>query len=230
MQKHRGIPSVLPGIAWAEVAIAGTAVAVLAAIAVPSYRNAEINTKLAQVADDHQALTVAMEAYRSDWGVLPRSFRATGETREYVLSVLTTPTAYLSSIPVDPFNTMDQPPDRTHGYWGPDYLLGGTTVWTPSGPVSHPPFRTNALRNLWFSTHWPEVSDGTRLLPDEFYVLMSIGPMEYWTVVQGPDGEFAFGMLPLMPYDPTNGAESYGNIVRINIVDEQSAVSDWWSF
>ena len=215
----RGSSSVFAGargLARVEVLVTGTVLAVLAAISVHAYRPADKGTDLAQVQSDMQAMSVAIEAYAADWDVLPRSYRVAGESRTFLLSVLTTPVAYLDEVPADPFNTTDtDPANRVINYWGPDYLFGNTTVQTSMGPLPIPDVRPRTA--AWLQPHFPELSDGTELLRENFYILLSTGPDGVWSVLDPPEGETGgFPNLPVTPYDPTNGTVSYGDIVTIH--------------
>lgn len=198
-----------------ELLIVVAIIAILAAIAVPNFLEAQTRAKVARVESDMRTFTTGLESYRIDYNTLPRSFRQQGETREFLLSAMTTPIAYLSSIPRDPFNTVEeQDGNRTITFWGPDYLIGSTELNTPTGPINVPDTRPRSI--LWFGTNFPEISDGNRLNRSDFYVLLSLGPDGQFSILTSPEGTPGFGSLPLTPYDPTNGTLSYGDVIRIN--------------
>ncbi len=199
-----------------ELLIVVAIIAILAAIAVPNFLEAQTRSKVSRVQSDMRTFTTGIESYRVDYNVMPRSARVVGETREHMLASLTTPIAYLSSIPRDPFNTVEQVEgNRTITYWGPDFLVGNTTAFTPNGPLT---IGDNTARTaFFFGTSFPEISDGNRLNRRDFYVLISLGPDGLFSINSPPPGgSGGFGSLPLTPYDPTNGTLSYGDIIRIN--------------
>ncbi len=199
-----------------ELLIVVAIIAILAAIAVPNFLEAQTRSKVSRVQSDMRTMTTGIESYRIDYNVLPRSHRVVGETREYVLSQITTPISYLSSIPQDPFNTVgDVRGNQIITYWAPDYLLGETTVQTLTGPVNIPSTRNRTI--FWFYPSFPQISDGNRLGREDFYTLLSLGPDGNFSILVPPEGvSGGFGSLPLTPYDPTNGTLSYGDIIRIN--------------
>ena len=207
----------------AEAVIAALAIATLGAIAVPSYRNAELNTKLAQVEQHQRVMATAILSYHLDWNAMPRSHRIAPDSRKWLYSVLTTPIAYLPSLFEDPFNTVEQDPDnRLYTYWGPDYLLGDMDVITSGGLVPRPDLRERTARI--FHPYYPAFTDGEKLLREDFFTIFSVGPDNRYSVLTPPDGAGGeWGSLPLTPYDPTNGAESYGDIVRNTLIPNYSA-------
>ncbi len=91
-----------------ELLIVVAIIAILAAIAVPNFLEAQTRAKVSRCEADMRALSTALEIYFVDNRNYPIPSDATG--RWYPLSArmkdLTTPIAYISSIPPDPF------PDR----------------------------------------------------------------------------------------------------------------------
>lgn len=67
-------------------------VGLLAAIAVPNFLNAQVRAKIARTQAEVRMISIGLESYRIDNGVYPPS-----------LNNLTTPIAYLSQVPSDPF-------------------------------------------------------------------------------------------------------------------------------
>jgi len=103
-----------------ELLIVVAIIAILAAIAVPNFLEAQTRSKVSRVKADMRALATGIESYRIDtnkypwpihdyWGVPPVG--------------LTTPIGYLSSIPSDQFG-MD-----TSTYLGPNYMMVTKTYW-----------------------------------------------------------------------------------------------------
>lgn len=75
-------------------------IAILAAIAVPNFLEAQVRAKVARTRADLRSLHTAIEAYKIDHGVYPA---ASGTLDQALPSSLTTPTAYLTGLFPDPF-------------------------------------------------------------------------------------------------------------------------------
>ena len=92
-----------------ELLIVVAIIGILAAIAVPNFLNAQIRAKVARAEADMRNLKTALDSYQIDNNNYPmaRSNPLTGETGQIALShrlyPLTSPVAYMSSIPDDPF-------------------------------------------------------------------------------------------------------------------------------
>ncbi len=98
------------GFTLIELLIVVAIIGILAAIAVPNFINAQIKAKLSRVYSDLRSLSNALEMYRIDNNVYPGGEGFWGGTKwwekhTYRFHVLTTPVAYMSSIPIDPFQT-----------------------------------------------------------------------------------------------------------------------------
>jgi type II secretory pathway pseudopilin PulG len=91
-------------------------IAILAAIAVPNFLEAQVRSKVSRCKGDLRSIAVAIEAYRADstgyplddvWYTYPQYFgRPAGDKRpvpDLVLWVTTTPVAYITSIPENSF-------------------------------------------------------------------------------------------------------------------------------
>jgi len=86
-----------------ELLIVVAIIGILAAIAVPNFLNAQIRAKYSRCLADMKACQTALEMYAMDRGGFPPN-GIDGPDNGWGLSkVLTTPVAYITSIPKDPF-------------------------------------------------------------------------------------------------------------------------------
>ncbi len=99
------------GFTLIELLIVVAIIGILAAIAVPNFINAQVKAKLSRAYSDLRSLGNAMEMYRIDNNTYPggSEFWASGtkwwQKHTYRFHVLTTPVAYISTVPIDPFQT-----------------------------------------------------------------------------------------------------------------------------
>ena len=100
-----------------ELLIVIAIIAILALIAVPNFLEAQVRAKVSRVHADQRSLATAIEAYAVDWGRPPMTKNELGRDdcigwdiamndtmRNWVAqAMLTTPVAFISTIPRDPF-------------------------------------------------------------------------------------------------------------------------------
>jgi type II secretion system protein G len=87
-----------------ELLIVVAIIAILAAIAVPNFLEAQVRAKVSRAKADMRTVTTALEAYRVDsTNYLPHVRPGQGPGLISRLIPLTTPVAYITSIPIDPF-------------------------------------------------------------------------------------------------------------------------------
>ncbi len=94
------------GFTLIELLIVVAIIGILAAIAVPNFLNAQLRAKLAKAQSEMQSIVTALESYRVDKGIYPPWINENGSSRNPLdrrLYPLTTPIAYMSSVPQDPF-------------------------------------------------------------------------------------------------------------------------------
>lgn len=83
------------GLTLFELAVVCAIAAILVALGVLSIRSVVSRTKVSRVLEDQRAIARAIQNYTLDHGALPSASQG--------LHTLTKPTAYLGSVPVDPF-------------------------------------------------------------------------------------------------------------------------------
>lgn len=115
-----------------ELLIVVAIIGILAAIALPNFQNAQTRTRVAAVTAEFETLAKSLVAYHVDRNAYPPMVDRGGSYKHYrVTSFLSTPIAYLSSMPTDPFQQREDPfglisdPDvaRRYRYHNIDFLL-----------------------------------------------------------------------------------------------------------
>lgn len=175
------------GFTLIELLIVVAIIGILAAIAVPNFLNAQIRAKVSAAESDMRNLGVALESYRLDNNVYPNTtVNGVQLTRFTRLVKLTTPIAYMGSLPADKFiklgiDETNPDPVLTYPYWDPKFADG---YRSPERLGKH-------------------YKNQTR--PNGQWALMSYAP----------DGDFeAAAGTDLAPYDSSNGLVSNGDIMR----------------
>lgn len=193
------------GFTLIELLIVVAIIAILAAIAVPNFLEAQTRAKVSRTRADMRSMATALESYRIDWNNYPLSVdtmtSATFVPRVRSFVPLTSPVAYITSAFPDVFNTM-QPPSPTGTsptdtrvlvYWAPDFLTNSATLRT---------------RTAMIFAEFSDISDGTTVKREPLWTLISYSPDQDFDVL-----EPAFAAT-IQAYDPTNGTVSDGDVVR----------------
>ncbi len=229
-------PVALKAFTLIELLIVVAIIAILAAIAVPNFLEAQTRAKVSRAKSDLRTLATGLESYRIDFNNYPYiSDDAAGEwIAPFGIPAgrtgpggLTTPIAYLSSALYDPF-VLDQR-DGGGGQLpdGPQYLhyerLGfgydeNGVPYNDNGSgfrAVHVPLDANGTI-FGTSLGAPDADETTDpgMVPTD-YILFSIGP-DRTHRVYNPDGSILTKARwsILNYYDPTNGTVSPGNVVR----------------
>ena len=188
----------LTGFTLIELLIVVAIIAILAAIAIPNFLAAQVRSKVSRTKGDMRTVATALESYFVDYNDYPFV------SGEYVPPILpgyclgpgfTTPIAYMTSIPKDPFG-------QSAGY--DIYLIYGTTE-----------DYYYATKKYFDRYNFPwKVYPGGNTSTPALWNLMSKGPDHAWAQNINPPLADEVDEPYKWQYDPTNGTISMGNIPR----------------
>jgi prepilin-type N-terminal cleavage/methylation domain-containing protein len=189
------------GFTLIELLIVVAIIAILAAIAVPNFLEAQTRSKVSRVKADLRTLTTAVEAYYVDNNGYPTGWDIIvnpAATASHSLFLLSTPIAYITSGDLqDPFQEhRDDTPMYTTLQWDP---------MTNDGDMISSYNQPEAKATWWiiFSVG-PDKSSG-------FYA----GEPEFDVQAKVKNAGTAPADLIATIYDPTNGTTSVGNIWKV---------------
>ncbi|MCB9769223.1 MAG: prepilin-type N-terminal cleavage/methylation domain-containing protein [Candidatus Omnitrophica bacterium] len=209
------------GFTLLELLIVIAIVLILIAIALPNFLEARIRANVARANSDIRTLVTGLEAYFADWGNYPSDHYgqypdesiANPETTKYGFTQMTTPIAYLSRIPLDPFGHTDETATDSMGmsYQG---CSGSDMDETRPCPWSSSPSNCGCGTMIGpLGIHYPRHNRGCV----HAYMALSRGPSRSFTI--GPNQwpyASAWVQNNLLPvfftYAPTNGSKSRGNL------------------
>jgi prepilin-type N-terminal cleavage/methylation domain-containing protein len=191
------------GFTLIELLIVIAIILILIAIALPNFLDAQIRARVVRAKGELRTLAIAMESYHLDWKYYP-SFSFPNYTTAYLgrinagLTWLTSPNAYIKSLPEDPFPGDQGPgghPIGGAGHEGPfSYILDG--VQTPRFEyLSHPDGNAGLLKA------WCIYSLGPDRPVAEVRANHNANPV-------CNNGE------PIFTYAPTNGTKSKGDLMK----------------
>ncbi|MCA9437266.1 MAG: prepilin-type N-terminal cleavage/methylation domain-containing protein [Candidatus Omnitrophica bacterium] len=182
-----------------ELLIVIAIILILVAIALPNFADALLRSKVTKVMADHRALKTALESYQTDyrdypysWSYHPPELNAVFHFPEdgYVkwrLVVLTTPIAYMTELPETPFFSDKQ--KHSDGVIELKYNTGSSY---------------DRVRG-WYNNAGPIAAGANRW--STLYHLRDAGPDKIYN-----NQDNVYNVTNLMPYTPTNGVKSLGDI------------------
>lgn len=209
--KHR------QGFTLIELLIVVAIIAILAAIAVPNFLEAQTRSKVSRVRADQRTLVTAMETYYVDFnsypliaapslepGAINAATNPAYQSQLKAYVALSTPLAYISSARLtDPFSrgaaTADNP-DRVDARY---FQVGSGKSGEPA-PI---------LQVL--SDGPPDYAWTRRAYPLNVYCIVSAGPDE-----KDASDIVSYPFSSALAYDPTNGTVSAGDIFRCGPSDQ----------
>ncbi|MEI7634832.1 MAG: prepilin-type N-terminal cleavage/methylation domain-containing protein [bacterium] len=195
------------GFTLIELLIVVAIIAILAAIAVPNFLEAQTRAKVSRGKADMRAVSTAIESYKIDTNNYPPDYQyyqygggsTSNQFANCVLGRMTTPVSFMASLPTNvykykPGNWYDGDP-RWYGYKADNY---------------------------WRKLLLPSMQNKPGVKLNSIWSLFSVGPDEtnncgeYYVF-----GEVILNSVAAIPpngpgclYDPTNGTVSAGDIVR----------------
>jgi len=202
------------GFTLIELLIVVAIIAILAAIAIPNFLEAQVRAKVSRVRGELRTIAIALEAYAADWNEHPLN-----DGFYNVLPIeLTTPVSYITSSKlIDPFCS-GLARSRYYGELVREYTY--TRPVTVAEWLLHyqlrrsPPieaidgFNPNVFKKYG---QWRLVSNGPdQVYSDPNYVFGREPVADPYGVIRGAD----------TPYDSTNGTVSGGNILRTQLSPE----------
>ena len=192
-----------------ELLIVVAIIAILAAIAVPNFLEAQTRAKVSRVKSDMRSTATAMEVYFIDSNRYPPDFQFGGGTpdkRSIInrLSPLTTPVAYITSVFEDAFAVNGVPANlpQSAGYCVP-FGVGNQLVRPFPFDYAYRTKPDGTDEEVEFPGIWSQrIATGQSSV---LWALCSVGPDNYPTQLGDTDPRN-------VKYDPTNGTVSAGGI------------------
>ena len=204
------------GFTLIELLIVVAIIAILAAIAVPNFLEAQVRSKVSRARADVRTVATAMESYAVDNNGYPpmgdrvptqqwksRTLPAEPIFHARISSFLTTPQAYLTSLMNDPFLVLSHE------------QLAYPEIYRRFTYFNYKQFIDNYPTNTWFQQCYYSTCGA--------WLIYSWGPdksdNQATSPKPGEDNAYT-------NYDPTNGTISWGNIIRTQNTTDRYATQN----
>ncbi len=209
-----------------ELLIVVAIIAILAAIAVPNFLEAQTRSKVSRTKSDMRTITTGLEAYYVDsnaypnchmYGIATRNYLGGNASDPMILERLSTPVAYLTSITFkDPFKVSSRISAATA-----QAMASATKIALSPGNDTAAALNTYMYQSYNNNQRYtlPPDSYSNASLPMNScaWVLHSCGPDCNYYNLAGVIANDRAASLPYtiaLMYDPTNGTVSTGSIFR----------------
>ena len=184
-----------------ELLIVVAIIGILAAIAVPNFLNAQMRAQLAQAKSNSKSLGTAMMLYQADAAEFP--LHDPDHSQNILNNSLTTPVAYIGSIPVDIFQSF-------HGS-GTTALASNAKAELHPEPFYYPAYGTPGMDKIpakksSYDLSWRFVDD-----PELYSKAQAQYPRGRYIVSVGPDRLHTTGCT----YNGSNGLVSIGDLISV---------------
>jgi prepilin-type N-terminal cleavage/methylation domain-containing protein len=146
-----------------ELLIVVAIIAILAAIAVPNFLEAQVRSKVSRTQADMRSTAVAMEAYCVDHNVYapygnPLDFTLGGEPHHFVPIRLTTPIAYITALYNDVFPALNLHPGVMIARFHPFHYLNDQDEDVPAAAAKYAILFGRRCNVVWMiRSHGPDV-------------------------------------------------------------------------
>lgn len=224
------------GFTLIELLIVVAIIAVLAAIAVPNFMEAQTRSKVSRTKADMRTLGLAMEAYRLDNNayIAGNTYGVAAARPGFVppdpqvFERLSTPVAYITNaLPQDPFVATKRSGSVINGNGQLTAEQVNMSKWTsiPGDPdpsaflyrtylyISTSAAQGSTLNNVTGLTR-VAVDDSTKAYKADSYIFNSASPMQAYVnaggVIANSKRDYCLNLI----YDPSNGTNSFGQIWR----------------
>ena len=207
--------TVKDGFTLIELLVVVAILAILSAVAVPNFLEAQTRSKISRVKNDMRSTASAIEMYHVDNNAYPPGYQT---APRYGLDVLSTPVAYLTTgIILDPFKAPGLPVGKSSLTY--ELMnIDNKTIERGGGAYSVDPLVPNGEPTIgiwwWLGSRGPNGTFGFRPSEPEFDI------RQRFFQANSNTGQFLDCL-----YDATNGTNSNGNIFRASGQTNSSAAA-----